>query len=128
MQAVVTPEQSSKKSSNSLAQGSVNVQQSQCTRPNVIHYHLVPQPKKAKKANSITASSTFGALIDVTNRGAGVVGGEAKGEMGRNRRPSSTVTSTSAALNVFDYGLGTPPPVGKLSGSKCRSNATGQLV
>jgi hypothetical protein len=105
----------SSKKSNSLVP---NPQQSKrnhtIVRPHAI-YHLVAQPKKGKKPNSI-ASSTFGTLIDITNRGTGV-------EEGRKRRPSSS--STAAALDVFDYGHGTPA---KPAGSKCRSNATGQLV
>jgi hypothetical protein len=105
----------SSKKSNFLVQ---NPQQSKrnhtVVRPHAI-YHLVAQPKKGKKPNSI-ASSTFGTLIDITNRGTGV-------EEGRKRRPSSS--STAAALDVFDYGHGTPA---KPAGSKCRSNATGQLV
>ena len=114
-----------KSSKSDIAPDLSNVQRLQCnnnTRPHAI-YQLVAQPKKGKKMIS-KASSTFGALIDVTNRGTGVRG--AKGEEGRKGRPiSATTATTSAALTVFDYGLGTPA---KPAGSKCRSNATGQLV
>ena len=95
-------------------------QQLQRMRPRA-QYHLVAQPTKDKKVTSSKASSTFGALIDVTNRGMGV--GGAKGEKGRKRQPTSS-TATSA-LTVFDYGHGTPA---KPAGSRGRSSATGQLV
>ena len=118
---VVAPESSKK--SNSLSQNPQQSKRSHSVRPHAI-YHLVAQPKKGKKPNSV-ASSTFGALIDVTNRGTG-----AGGEEGQKRRASSTAiattsSSTTSALDVFDYGQGTPA---KPAGSKCRSNATGQLV
>ena len=117
IQAATLAAPESSKKSNSLAQ---NPKRNHSVRPHAI-YHLVAQPKKGKKPNSI-ASSTFSALIDITNRGTGVGGKE-----GRKRQASSTVatTSSSTALDVFDYGQGTPA---KLAGSKCRSNATGQLV
>ena len=95
-------------------------QQLQRMRPHA-QYHLVAQPTKGKKVTSSKASSTFGALIDVTNRGMGV--GGAKGEKGRKRQPTSS--TTTSALTVFDYGHGTPA---KPVGSRGRSNATGQLV
>ena len=117
---LVAPESSKK--SNSLSQNPQQSKRSHNVRPHAI-YHLVAQPKKGKKPNSV-ASSTFGALIDVTNRGTG-----AGGKEGRKRQASSTAvaatSSSTAALDVFDYGQGTPA---KPAGSKCRSNATGQLV